>query len=221
MHWFILIAVWGFIGFGIANIIPLDYFYYIWIPTGIAFIVWGIDIEKRKMKHEVDEENKITETENKEKQSLLEKYGLPINCPQYKYISGYDKISNKGKIYIWVKENVMNLLVGEKDMNKYQIPLSDINFYSVKGDVRQETENIGGNATLGETVVAEGMLGTAAAIIKNQVVQNIKTIDERKTIINATMDDKNSFIFFEGADLYNYLLENLPEKEQSFIALSK
>lgn len=221
MHWFLFIALWAGLGFAMANIVPLDYFYFIWVPMGIAFLIWGINIEKRKMKHEVDEENKITETKNKEKESLFEKYGLPIDCPTYKYLSGYKNIENKDIIYVWIRDNVMNLLIGEKNMQKYQMPLSDINFYSVKGDVRQETENIGGNATVGETVVAEGMFGTAAAMKRNQVVQNIKTIDERKTIINANVEGGSSFIFFEGAELYNYLLENIPEKEQSFVAMAK
>lgn len=42
---------------------------------------------------------------------------------------------------------------------------------------------------------------------------------EKRTIINADIDGKNCFIFFKKGDLYNYLLEHLPEKEQSFVAM--
>jgi len=219
MHWVILIALWAFLGYVFMNIVPLDYFYYTWVPTGIALLAYGIYMDTKKEKERLDEKNRSLDIDNWKKRSLQEQYGLPIDCLDFQYLSGYNKISEKGIVNIWIKEEALNFL--SKNRAKYQIPLSDINFYSTKGDIRQEVENVGGDATLGETIMAEGMLGTAAAMRRNQVIQNIETIDERKTIINATIDGEISFIFFEGAELYNYLLESLPEKEQSFVAMNK
>lgn len=221
MHWFLFIALWGGLAFGFMNIIPTGYLKIFNIATGIIFVIWAELITKRKIKDQQSVENEKQRVVNKEKESLLENYGLPMNCPKYKYLSGHDKISNKYKIHVWVKKDILNLLVGNEDKQKYQIHLSDINFYSIKGDIRQEVENKGEDMTVAETIVAEGMFGTAAAMKRNQVVQDIKNIDERKTIINAIVDGKNSFIFFEGPDLYNYLLETIPEKEQSFVVMSK
>lgn len=221
MHWFILIALWGLIGFGLLGNIPLDYFYYVWVPLGIAFIIWGIYIDKKKLKQKLDSEFKEIQNENKKKQSLLEQYDMPIDCPTYQYLSGYNGIPNKSTASVWIKENILNILSNDESRQKYQIHINSINFYSIKGDVRQETETTGGDMTVGETVIAEGLLGTAAAMKKNQVIQNIKTIDERKTIINVNINDENNFIFFEGAELYHYLLENIPEKEQSFVSMNK
>lgn len=171
MHWFLFIALWGFLGFGFVGTIPTDYFYYVWYAIGIVLIVWGSNISKRKLKDQQSVENEKQRVANIEKESLLEDYGLPINCPKYKYLSGHDKISNKDKIHVWVKKDTLNLLVGKENKQKHQIPLSDINFYSIKGDIRQEVENKGGDMTVAETIVAEGMLGTAAAMKRNQVVQ--------------------------------------------------
>lgn len=166
------------------------------------------------------EEKELKEKQEKEaKEQLLIDYSLPIDCKRFRHAGGYNKFPNGRWLYVWRDDKHLNLLSNKESIEKHQISLSNINFYSVKGDVRQETETKGGNATVGETMMAEGLLGTAAAMRKNQAVQNIKTIDERKTIINATIDGKNSFIFFEGADLYKYLLEQIPEKEQSFVAM--
>jgi hypothetical protein len=230
MHWFMLVFLWGIVSYTLATVIP-DIFHlrnvgdgFFWTVAffiGIIFTIWGVHIERRNAGEKIREENHKKEKENSIKQSLLETYGLPIDCPSFQYLNGYSSIPNKASVNIWVGENSLNLLINGEDIQKYQVPIDNINFYSVKGDMKQEMETKGGNMSVGGTVIAEGMLGTAAAMKKNQVVQNIKTIDERKTIINAIVDGKNSFIFFDGADLYNYLLENLPEKEQSFVAMNK
>lgn len=226
MHWFILIALWGVLNFAILEVVKGTYVNYdivtaiFWI-SGVAFFIFGIYVENKKQKQKLDKENTRTEYENKKKQFLLEQYDLPIDCPTYQYLSGYNGIPNKSTVNVWVKENILNILSGDENKQRYQIPINSIKFYSIKGDMRQETETTGGDMTLGEMVVAEGLLGTAAAMKKNQVLQDTKTIDERKTIINATIEGENKFIFFEGAELYNYLLETIPGKEQSFVAMNK
>ncbi|MDR7856059.1 hypothetical protein [Tissierella sp.] len=112
------------------------------------------------------------------------------------------------------------LYIGETE-HKKTIPIKDIHFYAIKGDLKQEMEDRNKPKSNIDTMMAENLLGTAAAMKQNQVLQNIKTIDERKVIIKAMIGNKNTYIFFEGAGLYNYLLENLPEKEQSFVAMNR
>ena len=132
---------------------------------GCLIFIFLFDSFKNDEKEAEKKERELKESKHKE--DLNQTYGLPLNCPNYQYLGGYD------------------------DREKYTIQLSDINFYSVKGNVRQEVETTGGDASLGET------------------------------IINAMIDDGIKFIFFEGAKLYNYLLEYLPEKEQSFVVMNK
>lgn len=187
------------------------------VIAAFVIILW----EKSKTEKEESVKNEILKKENDYKNELYRKYRLPVDCVKYKHAGGYSKFPNGRWVHVWRENDFLNLLSNKEEIEKHQIPLSDIKFYSVKGDVRQETETTGGNATVAETVMAEGLLGTAAAIKKNQPQQTTKTIDERKTIINATIELENKFIFFEGADLYNYLLENIPEKEQSFVAMNK
>lgn len=225
MHWIVFIALWGGLNFAILEIAKMTYMDYNTIKfiawaSGIIFVIWGIRIELRKEKYKSIQQRESIIQENQKKQTLLEEYGLPIDCTPYKYLSGYNNIMGKNQMYVWVEDDDLNLLTSE-GRSKYQIPLEDINFYAIKGDVKQETETKGGDATLGETIIAEGLFGTAAAMKRNQVSQEVKIIDERKTIINIDIDGKVNFIFFEGAGLYNYLLENLPEKEQSFVAMNK
>lgn len=189
----------------------------IFVMVIVGLLVWADKDEQKR-----EEENRILKViERDKKQKLLKKYGLPIDCKRFRHAGGYNKFPNGRWLYVWKENSCLSFLSDGEMIEKHKIPLSDINFYSIKGDIRQETETTGGKATLGETVMAEGLLGTAAAMKKNQVIQNIKTIDERKTIINVDMDNEDSFIFFEGAGLYDYLLENIPGKEQSFVAMNK
>ena len=187
------------------------------VATVVGLIVWS----KKEEEKEIHEKQELHNKEYDRKRKMLTDYNMPIDCKRFRHASGYAKIPNGRWVNLWKDGEYLNLLTDKGGVEKHRIPLSDISFYSIKGDVRQETETTGGDATVAETVMAEGMLGTAAAMRRNQVIQNIETIDERKTIINAIIDGKSSFMFFEGAELYNYLLESLPEKEQSFVAMNK
>lgn len=174
---------------------------------------------------QLNEKRKVLEsqkTETMKKQNIQNTYGVPIDKIQTsKYFKGLKDIPENSTINVWIKDNMLNLMRDGETTISHQIQLENINFYTIKGDVKQELETKGGNQSVAGTMITEGLFGTAAAMKKNQPTQNLKTIDERKTIINATIDGKDTFIFFEGADLYNYLLENIPEKEQSFIAIQK
>lgn len=193
----------------------LAFFLVALIPI-IIFITYQINKGK--------EQDKIREKQNEEAQErerLLEQYGMPLDCNRFRHLGGYNKFPNGRWLHIWKDSNYLNFLSLIEPIEKSQISLIDIHFYTIKGDVKQEVKNTGGNATLAETVIAEGMLGTAAAMKKNQVIQTSETIDERKTIIHAKVADKDSYLFFQGPELYNYLLDRLPEKEQTFVAMSR
>lgn len=191
------------------------------IGFNVLIVIFIIAIARMSKKDKQREQERILDKKKNTDEHLLNTYGLPIDCPSFKYLNGYSKISDKALVNAWVSTSKLNLLVQGNEIQKYEIPLENINFYTVKGDISQEMETKGGNLSVGETMMTEGLFGTATAMKRNQVVQNIKTIDQRKTIINAIVDEKNSFIFFEGAELYNYLLENIPEKEQTFITMNK
>lgn len=189
------------------------------VITGIIiyFVVQSKDREKKKQENE----EQLKEGEKAKRRYLSVNYGLPIECKRFVYWSGYDKFPKGEELYVWKETEFLSFLSDKGIGEKHQILLADINYFSIKGDIRQETQNKGGDLSVGETIITEGLLGTAAAIKGNQITQETKTIDERKTIINAIINDKNTFIFFEGADLYRYLLETFPEKEQSFVAMNR
>lgn len=152
----------------------------------------------------------------KTEEDFLSSHNAPSDCKRFSYLSGYPYLKGPCNLYVWRDDEYLNLL---SETEKHKIPLNGIKYYAIKGDIRQETENKGKGLSITDTMVTEGLFGTAAAMKRNQVTPQIKTIDERRTIINADIEGKNCFIFFKKGDLYNYLLEHLPEKEQSFVAM--
>lgn len=222
MHWFVIITLWGLIYFSISTIaewfgISNKIVLILWYVLGAIFLMWGIHIEKRI----ADKSYREKEEEFKKEQELNTKYGLPRERKEFEYLKGLDGIPNENMLNVWIGEKDLCILLNSDEITNYQIPFTDINFYSIKGDLKQELGATGKKNSDIETMMTEGMLGTAVAMKKNQTAQSLITIDERRTIINAIIDGKNSYIFFRGSDLYNYLLENLPEKEQSFVAMNK
>lgn len=166
-----------------------------WLIVSI-FIVIVITINTKKEKKEEDERN------------LKSKNDIPCETKKYKCIRGLKYINENDIVFVWIKQDDMCVFSERNDV-KIEIPFLSINYYTVKGNLTQELEK--------KTIT--GFDSGISAM--NKLSPDIKTIDERKTIINATIENKNVFIFFEGADLYDYLLENIPEKEQSFVAMSK
>lgn len=196
---------------------------FIWtflISWGFSLFYIGKRIENEKNEKLEREFISIKENEYGHKKLLQDHFGLPIDSPQFKYIKGHNFITNDSDVSVWHDNGFLNILYNnEVDAQKYTIPLSDVNYFAVKGDIKQESELHGGNATIGQTMLAENLFGTAAAIKASQAIQSLKTIDQRKTIINYSVDGQERFMFFEGAELYSYLLQEVPEKEQSFVVM--
>jgi len=149
--------------------------------------------------------------------SFFRKHGVPSQCGQFTYFSGHPKLSGKQSLYLWIQQEYLNMLPVKEYTAKYQIPIKEIISFTTKGDLKLETEIEGNDSSIIGTMVAEELFGTAAAMRANQKIPKIINVDERKTIINARIDGENKFILFEKADVYNYLLENIPEKEISFV----
>jgi len=151
----------------------------------------------------------------------LEKHGFFSESRPFNYISGIPGYQQKQALFVMADNNSLKFL--DKNDNMFTLPISDVNFYSIKGDLKTITEFVGGKKQgVGTTMVTEGVFGTAAAMKGNkQPLSNVKTVDERRTIINADIDGENTFVFFHKGDLYNYLLERIPQKEQSFLTMQK
>lgn len=169
----------------------------------------------------IQENNRqLIKNECEEKRELFFlKHQVPRHCKQFEYFGGYSNLSERQSLYLWVEHGFMNILPMKVDAIKYQIPIKDIVSFSTKGDLRLETEIEGNDPSLIGTMIAEQLFGTAAAIKSNQQIPKIKNVDERKTIINANIDGESKFIIFEKADVYNYLLETIPEKELSYVSM--
>ncbi len=182
----------------------------------VAALVYSSEIKNKKE----EEKERLDNDEKNKANKRYSEYGCPQNSNQFTYLSGLPGITETYSIFVWRDNCFLNFLIDSSLVHKIQIPLTDIRYFSLKGDLRQETELIGEirRMTTGEFVIAEGLFGAAATINRNnQTISNIKNIDERKTIINATINGKDRFIVFETGALYNYLLEQIPEKEQLFV----
>lgn len=157
----------------------------------------------------------------KTQEEYLEKHGFPPESKLFNYISGIPGYKQAQALFVTADNTGLKFL--DENDNMFILPISDINFYSIKGDLKTVTEFVGGKSQgVGTTMVTEGLFGTAAAMKGNkQPLSNVKTVDERRTIINADIDGENTFIFFNKGDLYNYLLERIPQKEQSFLTMQK
>ncbi len=186
-----------------------------WI-TIIVSVVFGMIFVIDKGKKE-DERAKAT----KDEQKYLQEHGCVSDTGLFQYISGLFGYAHEQTLYVWTKDD--NIYFLDKNNNKFTLPMENVNFYSIKGDMKTETEFTGGSSqSVGTTMVTEGLFGTAAAMKGNkQPLANVKTVDDRRTIINADINGINTFIFFHRGELYNYLLERMPAKEQSFLSMQK
>lgn len=99
------------------------------------------------------------------------------------------------------------------------VECDNILFFTIKGSTKTNTRILGSDTGAINTMITEGILGTAAAMKNIQPISNIHTIDERHTILKVKINNSDTFIVFQKGDLYDYLLERIPEKEQSFIEM--
>lgn len=171
-----------------------------------ALIVWAY-YEKYKDWRQpfVDKQNTLI---------LLQKYGCSHD-KKFIYISGIPGFPEHDYLWIWKDKDILKVQSSsEKTAN---IPIKDIIFYSLKGDLRADTQFIKSKNSTGGTSIVEGLLGTAAAMRNAQTMSKTVSIDERRTIVKVILDGVDRFIVFERGDLYNFLLEIIPEKEESLL----
>lgn len=174
----------------------------------------------KKRKHRKKQEE-LYELERQKANNRFRIFGCPTDIDEYKYIRGYKFIPDSTWLYVWISENKMIFLEDGVHSKKYDLSIGNINYYTLKGDLKQITRLVGGNSSPIWTSMLEESMGTAVAMQDNQVVPVIQNVDDRMTIINATIEKEDSFIFFEDGNLYEYLLQNIPQKEQSFVAMNK
>lgn len=110
--------------------------------------------------------------------------------------------------------------------NEKVIPLEEILFYYVKGDVKYETiisggEIVGGGTSLKGALIGGLIAGDAGAIIgSRQSIQSTpiqaktKTVEKKKLIIRTKGGDLSFAV-----ELYDELLKLLPEKDAQYISL--
>ncbi len=151
---------------GISAIVMLFICYAIspiifWTVFAIAVIIpVSIFINKNKK----DEER---EKEAKDRLNYLQKHNCPSECKSFNYISGISVYPQKQPLFVWTENK--NLYFLDNNDVKFALPVSDIDFYSIKGDMKTGTEFIGGNnKSVGGTMITEGLFGTAAAMKNNK-----------------------------------------------------
>lgn len=193
---------------------------YIFIVTLIIFALYVLI---RLLTRNINAEDTTLDSHNynhiETEEAYLKSYGAPKDCNQFVFMSGIQDYQDGSILHVWKNDEGLNLL--DDFRIKYLIPIENIFFFTIKGDIKYQTEPDNHNKTgMTNTMINEALFGTAAAMKKGQQpALKVITEDERFTIIKAKINENDSFILFYKSDLYYYLLKQIPEKERSFISM--
>lgn len=182
----------------------------IFVIVVMALIAY--DPEKGRLKRELES----LESNNLER--FMMEHQIPYYSPKYTYLSGIDGEIDKDS-FVFVNGSGLNIILYKENTMGYKIPIDDIHFYTIKGDITQDMIKKDGQPV--STAGAFLTFGAMGAVIANQrnaaLDPKLNITDQRITIIKANLNGKETFIVFDKPDLYNYLIKALPQKEQSFI----
>ncbi len=161
------------------------------------------------------------------RQAYFQKYSIPTDA--YKVTIFNDFTENYGTLcYLWIDKNILKLLPNEHSVNAgntQQINISNINYFTQKGDFYTEAKisgGGGGGSSLKGAVVGGVIAGGAGAVIgSRKKIEPIKTenmvVDKRKTIVEyRTMQNPKKFVFL-NSEAYNVLMKEIPQKEKNLI----
>ena len=154
-----------------------------------------------------------------------------LEVPDYTCVSGDKEVwVDSSKIH--VLETIDSYLAKYKEIEDYEqtgylhishgaIPVSQVQYFSKEGDI-QYTANVsgggGGGSSIKGAVIGGVIAGGAGAIIgSRQKVEAIKTDteahDTRKTVIRFYAKNTIRSISFDGFEVYDYLLQFIPDKD--------
>ena len=173
-----------------------------------SLIIWALYEKYKLWREPIDKLNSEI--------NFLKQYGCPYSQP-YIYASGFPDVAGRKDMWAWKDNDELKFLQGTGEIKI--IHCEDVLFFTVRGGLKTNTQNTNRNSGTLYTSLTEGLFGTAAAMKNSQIISNVYTFDERHTILKVKIDNSVKFIVFEKGDLYNYLLEQIPEKEQSFVEM--
>lgn len=187
--------------------------------------------QREKTKRLSEELSKKNEERKLALKKIREKYNVPVNYRNVRYKHGHPSIQKDNfDAYIWTDNEILYIVDKTIDFNigKIEIPLKDIEYYDVRGEVHRETkisggETVGGGTSIGGAIAGGLIAGEAGAIIgsrkkvKSQpIVSKTITHDERETFLNFFINDKGYTIFFDSK-AYNSLFDIIPNKSYTSI----
>jgi len=193
-----------------------------------GLLIWaGINANKKEQK----EKQRISIVDGNSIKLYKEKkiqYNIKENYLTVNYKRGFAPIATI-KQYIWIEEEKLCFFPTIALRNSYyntvnSIPLKDIEYYAIQGNISKETKISGGGgemggSSIGGAIIGGVIAGGAGAIIGSRkggriepIKSEIITHDNRETFLNYFVDGVKRPVFFYYTD-YPTLLKLIPEKD--------
>ncbi|NBI06620.1 SHOCT domain-containing protein [Senegalia massiliensis] len=228
---------WGFIMLGLIVFLLFLSSPIIGIVSLVLFIIilitYGMATDKKRMEKMKEEQRIQEEKKEKEEQRLkvlMEKYEVPEETKSIKYKHGHPLIDKKNfHLKTWVTED--NLCLFDKTeggVGKIVIPLDDIEYFNMRGEVYRENKISGGGVSGGGTSVGGAVAGGLIAGGVGAVVGSRKSVkgdpiksetithDNREVLLRINLDSKKYDIIFNN-NAYQSLKELIPDKDYESI----
>lgn len=195
-------------------------------------------VDGAKIYYEMLEQNKKDESKQERTEIIKSQYQefvteakCPINPFSFKektfwiadealYISeSLDSYINRNKDVIESQNDINNFY--RKSVIYDKILISKIQYYAKEGDVQYTTKvsgGGGGGSSIKGAIIGGIIAGEAGAIIgSRQKVEEVhsttETHDSRQTIIRYYYGESLDTLTFDGYDVYNFLLKEIPQKD--------
>lgn len=138
-------------------------------------------------------------------------------------------VANEQDYFFWKNGESLNILSCPLEYSTLEnyffnfewsvsLDISKISYYIIQGEKYATTNIQGGGSSLGKAIVGGVIAGGVGAVIasRENITSTTDFIDERRTVIYYQCGDKVSNIVL-SSEAYDYLLENLPDKEYGYI----
>lgn len=189
----------------------------------IIITVW-VMVPSSKQRKEREE---LILKNNAIRQAHLQKYNIPTDAHKVTMFNDFTE-SNGTSCYLWIDRNILKIIPNEHSTNAsniQQINISNIKYFTHKGDFYTETKvsgGGGGGSSLKGAVIGGVIAGGAGAVIGSRkkigpIKTENKVVDKRKTIVEyRTVQNPKKFIFL-NSETYNVLMKEIPQKERNLI----
>lgn len=150
-------------------------------------------------------------------------FQIETDCDHYHSRYGYPLLSLDERLTFTDIEALAPI-----EIEYIKIPIDKVQYFAKEGDVQYTTQisgGGGGGSSLLGAVVGGAIAGEAGAIIGSRkkttpITTTTNTHDTRKTILRYYEGETLKVLSYEGTDMYEFLLKNIPEKDLLSVQLA-